>query len=90
VHPGTHATYAPNRLEVIIDGSGRTVTYAELDDNSARLASALHAHGLRTGDVIAKKPQPHVTPRMTTGARSVISASWIPTAICFSPTAKRS
>lgn len=34
-------------------GSGRTVTYGELDDNSAGLASALNALGLRTGDVIA-------------------------------------
>jgi acyl-CoA synthetase (AMP-forming)/AMP-acid ligase II len=34
-------------------GSGRTVTYGELDDNSARLASALHGLGLRQGDAIA-------------------------------------
>ena len=34
-------------------GSGKTLTYRELDDNSARLASALHALGLRRGDVIA-------------------------------------
>jgi len=33
--------------------SGRTLTYGELDDNSARLASALHGMGLRKGDVIA-------------------------------------
>ena len=33
--------------------SGRALTYGELDDNSARLASALHAMGLRKGDVIA-------------------------------------
>ena len=33
--------------------SGRALTYAELDDNSARLASALHVMGLRKGDVIA-------------------------------------
>jgi long-chain acyl-CoA synthetase len=34
-------------------GSGRVVTYGQLDDNSARLASALHGLGLRKGDVIA-------------------------------------
>jgi long-chain acyl-CoA synthetase len=34
-------------------GSGRVLTYGELDDNSARLASALHGLGLRKGDVIA-------------------------------------
>jgi fatty-acyl-CoA synthase len=34
-------------------GSGRTVTYSELDKNSARLATAMHGLGLRQGDVIA-------------------------------------
>jgi fatty-acyl-CoA synthase len=34
-------------------GTGKALTYRELDDNSARLASALHALGLRSGDVIA-------------------------------------
>jgi long-chain acyl-CoA synthetase len=33
--------------------SGRALTYGELDDNSARLASALYRMGLRKGDVIA-------------------------------------
>src|ERR1700758_3296046 len=50
--PGTHAASAPNRPAVLMAGSGKTVTYRELDDNSARLASALHALGLRHGDVI--------------------------------------
>jgi fatty-acyl-CoA synthase len=34
-------------------GTGKALTYRELDENSARLASALHALGLRPGDVIA-------------------------------------
>jgi long-chain acyl-CoA synthetase len=34
-------------------GSNAMVTYGELEMNSARLASALHQLGLRTGDVIA-------------------------------------
>src|SRR6516164_8373842 len=51
--PGTHAASAPDRPAVIMAESGRTLTYKELDDNSARLASALHAMGLRQGDVIA-------------------------------------
>ena len=51
--PGTHAASAPNRPAVVMAGSGKTLTYRELDDNSARLASALHALGLRPGDVIA-------------------------------------
>jgi long-chain acyl-CoA synthetase len=53
MYPGTHAASAPNRPAVVMAGSGKTVTYRELDDNSARLASALHAVGLRPGDVIA-------------------------------------
>ncbi|MEZ0365904.1 acyl-CoA synthetase [Mycobacterium sp. pUA109] len=53
MYPGTHAASAPDRPAVIMAGSGRTVTYGELDDNSARLASALHGLGLRPGDVIA-------------------------------------
>ena len=53
MYPGTHAATAPDRPAVIMVGSNATVTYAELDENSARLASALHELGLRTGDVIA-------------------------------------
>ncbi|GAB3570909.1 AMP-binding protein [Amycolatopsis endophytica] len=33
--------------------AGRTRTYAELDDDSARVAAGLHAAGLRRGDAIA-------------------------------------
>ncbi len=51
--PGVHAVAAPGRPAIIMAGSGRTLTYAELDENSARLASALHELGLREGDVIA-------------------------------------
>jgi long-chain acyl-CoA synthetase len=53
MYPGTHAATAPDRPAVIMAASNTTVTYAELDENSARLASALHELGLRTGDVIA-------------------------------------
>jgi len=51
--PGTHAASAPDRPAVIMAESGRTLTYRELDDNSARLAAALYGMGLRKGDVIA-------------------------------------
>ena len=51
--PGVHAVAAPGRPAIVMAGSGRTLTYAELDENSARLASALHQLGLREGDVIA-------------------------------------
>ncbi len=53
MYPGTHAASAPDRPAVIMAGSGATLTYGELEDHSARLAAALRALGLRTGDVIA-------------------------------------
>jgi long-chain acyl-CoA synthetase len=51
--PGTHAASAPDRPAVVMAESGRALTYGELEANSARLASALHAIGLRKGDVVA-------------------------------------
>ena len=53
MYPGVHAVTAPDRPAVIMAESGRTLTYAQLEDNSARLASSLHELGLRQGDVIA-------------------------------------
>ncbi|MGB8390639.1 acyl-CoA synthetase [Mycobacterium sp.] len=53
MYPGTYAACAPDRAAVVMAGSGRTVAFRELEDNSAQLASALHGLGLRTGDVIA-------------------------------------
>jgi long-chain acyl-CoA synthetase len=53
MYPGTYAASAPNRPAVVMAGTGKTLTYRELDENSARLASALHAFGMRPGDVIA-------------------------------------
>jgi long-chain acyl-CoA synthetase len=53
MYPGTHAASTPDRPAVVMAGSGHVVTYAELDENSARLASALHELGLGRGDVIA-------------------------------------
>ncbi|SDU69427.1 acyl-CoA synthetase [Gordonia westfalica] len=53
MYPGTHAQATPDKPAIIMAGSGRTVTYRELDDHSADLAAALHGMGLRKGDVIA-------------------------------------
>jgi len=53
MYPGTHAATTPHKPAVIIAESGRTVTYRELEDNSATLAKALHDLGLRRGDVVA-------------------------------------
>jgi len=51
--PGVIARTAPDRPALIMGSTGRTLTYRELDDNSADLAAALHARGLRKGDVVA-------------------------------------
>ncbi len=53
MYPGVHAATRPDHPAVVMTGSGRTITYGELEDRSARLASALHARGLRQGDVVA-------------------------------------
>jgi len=53
VYPGTHAALTPDKPAVILAGSGQVVTFAQLDDESRRLAVALHDLGLRKGDVVA-------------------------------------
>lgn len=53
MYPGTHAAGDPHRAAVIESATGRVLTYGDLDENSARLASALNGLGLRRGDVIA-------------------------------------
>ena len=46
MYPGKHAALHPNRLAVVMAGSGETLTYAELEARSNRLAHLLRAHGL--------------------------------------------
>lgn len=53
MYPGEHAQWAPEKAAVIMAGSGRVVTYRELDDRSAKFARVLHDAGLRRGDVLA-------------------------------------
>jgi acyl-CoA synthetase (AMP-forming)/AMP-acid ligase II len=53
MHPGVTAHSHPDRPAVIMAGSGRIVTYAELDAESNRLAHLLHDAGLRPGDHLA-------------------------------------
>ncbi|WP_436776298.1 acyl-CoA synthetase [Yinghuangia sp. YIM S09857] len=53
MYPGTYARTTPDKPAVIMSGSGRTLTYRELDENSTRLARLLHEAGLRRGDGIA-------------------------------------
>ncbi len=52
-YPGHWAQTTPERPAVIMSGSGETVTYAQLDERSNRLAQLLHGAGLRAGDHIA-------------------------------------
>ncbi|NUU25155.1 MAG: acyl-CoA synthetase, partial [Streptomycetaceae bacterium] len=53
MYPGTYARTTPDMPAVVMTGSGRAITYRELDENSARLARLLHDAGLRRGDVLA-------------------------------------
>ena len=53
MYPGTWARTSPDKPALVMAGSGRTLTYAELDDRSLRLANRLRAAGLRPGDVVA-------------------------------------
>ncbi|WP_106398345.1 acyl-CoA synthetase [Actinocorallia populi] len=50
---GTMAGRFPDKPAVIMSGSGRTVTYRELDEASNRLARVFHEAGLRPGEHIA-------------------------------------
>jgi long-chain acyl-CoA synthetase len=50
--PSTYAASHPER-PAVITSSGHVVTFAELEARSCRLAQALFAHGLRTGDQVA-------------------------------------
>jgi len=52
VHPGTFAERTPDKPAVVM-ADGRTLTYAELERDSNRLAHLLRAAGLRRGDHIA-------------------------------------
>ncbi|MFE3198375.1 AMP-binding protein [Embleya sp. NPDC059237] len=53
MHPGVIAAAHPDRPAVILAGSGRVVTYAELDAESNRFAHLMYDAGLRPGDHLA-------------------------------------
>ncbi|MEJ7844973.1 MAG: AMP-binding protein [Acidimicrobiales bacterium] len=52
MHPGTHAETAPDKPAVVMD-DGRTLTYAELEAASNRLAHLFRSQGLTRGDHVA-------------------------------------
>ena len=51
--PSWHAAYAPDRPAIVMGSSGVAVTYAQLDERSRRLATALRSRGLDVGDHLA-------------------------------------
>ncbi|WP_375483929.1 acyl-CoA synthetase [uncultured Jatrophihabitans sp.] len=51
--PGLFAVSAPDKRAAIIAETGRTLTYADLDRRSTRLAHHLRRAGLRHGDAVA-------------------------------------
>jgi fatty-acyl-CoA synthase len=53
MYPGTWASVQPDKPAVIMASSGATVTFAELEERSLRLAHRLRDAGFRRGDVIA-------------------------------------
>ncbi len=59
MHPSIHAQHSPGKAAYVMAGSGRVVTYAELDAASNRLAHFLRREGLRVGDRIALMLENH-------------------------------
>ncbi|WP_433231751.1 AMP-binding protein [Actinomadura formosensis] len=53
MHLGQIAAQTPDKPAVIMAGSGRSITFRELNEESNRLAQLLRAEGLRPGDHIA-------------------------------------
>src|ERR1700734_1420585 len=50
---GDFAETAPERAAVVMGGSGRRISYRELNEGSIRFARVLHDCGLRRGDHFA-------------------------------------
>ncbi|WP_028660716.1 acyl-CoA synthetase [Nocardioides insulae] len=53
MYPGTWAQRTPEKIALVMAGSGRSLTYAELDERSLRLANHLRQQGLTKGDAVA-------------------------------------
>jgi len=59
MHPGVIAERAPDRPAYIMAGSGRSVSYRELDEGSIRGSQLFRGLGLRTGDHVALLMENH-------------------------------
>jgi long-chain acyl-CoA synthetase len=52
-HPGDYALSQPAKPAMIMAGSGRSITYAQLDQRSTALAVLMRRAGLGIGDTVA-------------------------------------
>lgn len=53
MYPGQHVAQTPDKPAIVMAGTGRTLTYAELDARANQLANLFRAQGLAPGDHIA-------------------------------------
>ena len=53
MHPGAIAAVTPDKPAIVMGGSGRVITYRELDEESNRLAHVFRSAGLKPGDHVA-------------------------------------
>jgi len=53
VHPGRWAAEDPDRLAIVMHGSGQSMTFAELHAEAARIANLYRSLGLQVGDHMA-------------------------------------
>jgi fatty-acyl-CoA synthase len=58
--PASHAQKTPDRPAIIMGGSGESLTFAELDERSKRLARLFWSEGLRPGDHVAILMENHI------------------------------
>lgn len=61
MHIGDFAATGPDRTAVVMGGTGRRLTYRELDERSIRFARALAELGLRRGDHYAVVMENHLS-----------------------------
>jgi AMP-binding enzyme len=53
MYPGKYAEQTPEKAAAILVETGETLTYAQLEERSVRLAHLFRESGLRQGDVVA-------------------------------------
>jgi long-chain acyl-CoA synthetase len=59
-HPGAHARVDPDKPAIVMAGTGETLSYGDLEAESARLARAWRSAGLQSGDGVALLVENHV------------------------------